>query len=542
MGSNREKSPLKSAPATNASYTNESSASVLQSKASQSQGRVQHAAKNIFFGQVGNLITQILGFVLRTIFISHLGDTLNGINTLYTSILSVLSMAELGVGTALNYSLYKPVAEGNIEKVKSYMRLYRKAYMVIGTVIAVIGLAISPFLRYLVKQPESVTVRDLTLYYFIFLFNTVSTYFVAYKYSLCNAEQKNYIQTNVITITKMITVSLQIIVILTTGNFYAYLLTAATVELLQKIFVSNYLNSRYPYLKDKDVTPLTKEETGDIVTKTKALVLHRVGDVARLQTDSMIISGFINVTLCGIVDNYTMVMNSVANVVNIFFNSVISSFGNLIATENKEKQYDLFKVYRFAANWIYGFATIGFMLLLSPLIQIWLGSDHVLSGVVVYCVLIDFYFKGERIVLSNFKTAAGVFEQDKYLAIIQGIVNLIISIALVTKIGLVGVYIGTIVSGLIANITKPIIIYKDILDKPVKEYFIDSVKFIGAMVLAYLLNRGIQVLLMPQITIVGFIVMFLVITIVFNGIFLALFGRCEEFRYLLRIVKDKLRK
>ena len=506
------------------------------------QGRVHHAAKNILFGQVGNLITQILGFVLRTIFISHLGDTLNGINTLYTSILSVLSMAELGVGTALNYSLYKPVAEKNIEKVKSYMQLYRRAYMIIGTIIAVIGLSISPFLRYLVKQPEGVTVRDLTLYYFIFLFNTVSTYFVAYKYSLVNAEQKNYIQTNIITITKMITVSLQIVIILTTGNFYAYLLTAAVVELLQKIFVSNYLNRKYPYLLEKNVTPLTKDETGEIIKKTKALVLHKVGDVARLQTDSMIISGFINVTLCGIVDNYTMVMNSVANVVNIFFNSVISSFGNLIATENRDKQYDIFKVYRFAANWIYGFASIGFMLLLSPLIQLWLGEDHLLAKAVVYCVLIDFYFKGERIVLSNFKTAAGVFEQDKYLAIIQGIVNLIISIALVIKIGLVGVYIGTIVSGLIANITKPIIIYRDILGKSYREYFIDSLKYLMTMIVSFGVLKLIQSLVMPEVTIWGFIIMFIIITILFNAIFLVLFGRCDEMKYLFNIVKGKLKR
>ncbi|MGN0377074.1 MAG: lipopolysaccharide biosynthesis protein [Suilimivivens sp.] len=505
-------------------------------------GRVQSAAKNIAFGQIGNLITQLLGFVLRTVFIAHLGDTLNGINDLYTSILSVLSMAELGIGTALNYSLYKPVAKGDINKIKSYMLLYKKAYRTIGIVIAAIGFAISPFLPYLVKQPEGVSVRDLTLYYFIFLFNTVSTYFVAYKYSLVNAEQKNYIQTNVITITKMITVTLQVIVILTTGNFYAYLLTAAAVELLQKIFVSMYLNRRYPYLLDKDVEKLSGEETGEIVTKTKALVFHKVGDVARLQTDSMIISGFINVTLVGIVGSYNMVLNSVANVVNIIFNSVLSSFGNLIATESREKQYQIFKVYRFAACWIYGLAAIGFSLLLTPLIYLWLGSERTLAFAVVICILIDFYFKGDRIVLSNFKTAAGVFEQDKYLALIQGIVNLIISIVLVQQVGLVGVYIGTIVSGLIANITKPIIIYRVILDKPVKGYFMDSVKYILVMCVIFGLLAVVKRFVMPEITILTFAVMFVIICVVFNGIFLLLFGRTEEFKYLTGIVKSKVKK
>ena len=505
-------------------------------------GRVQSAAKNIAFGYIGNLTTQLLGFILRTVFISYLGDTLNGINDLYTGILSVLSLAELGVGTALNYSLYGPVARKDYEKIKSYMQLYKKAYRVIGLVIAVIGLAISPFLPYLVKQPQGVSVRDLTLYYFIFLFNTVSTYFVAYKYSLAYAEQKNYIQTNTITITKMITVTLQIAVIVTTRNFYLYLLTAAAVELIQKIFISWYLNRLYPYLKDKNVKKLSKEETGEVVTKTKALVFHKVGDVARLQTDSMIISAFINVTLVGFVGNYNMILNSVANFVNIIFNSVLSSFGNLIATESKEKQYDVFKVYRFFACWIYGFSAVGFFLLLTPFIVIWQGNEKVLAASVVACILIDYYFKGDRIVLSNFKTAAGVFEQDKYLALIQGVVNLILSIVLVQKIGLVGIYIGTIVSGLIANITKPFIIYKVCFEKSVKTYFLDSVKYLAVLFGILVLLTGIRQFVMPQVTILSFMLMFIVICVVFNGMFLLLFGRTQEFGYLWGIIKGKLRR
>lgn len=503
-------------------------------------GRVKAAARNIIFGYIGNLTTQLLGFVLRTIFISHLGQTLNGVNALYTGILSVLSMAELGIGTALNYSLYKPVIRKDYEKIKSYMLLYKKAYRIIGFVVAVIGLAIAPFLPYLVKQPEGVTLRDLTLYYLIFLFNTVSSYFVAYKYSLVNAEQKNYIQTNIITVTKMITVSLQIVVILTTGNFYAYLLTAAAVELLQKIFVSRYLNRMYPYLRDKEIKPLSKEEVGEVVKKTKALVLHKVGDVARLQTDAMIISAFINVTLSGIVDNYNLVISSVSNFVNIIFNSVLSSFGNLIATESRQKQYEIFKVYRFFACWIYGFAATGFLLLLSPLILLWLGEENLLPAAAVTCILVDFYFKGERIVLSNFKTAAGVFEQDKYLALIQGAVNLVISIVLVQKIGLAGVYIGTILSGVIANITKPVIIYKVCFEKKSTDYFVDSVRFLLVIGVTLAVLYGVRGFLMPEITILSFAVMFVVICVVFNGIFLLVFGRTQEFRYLWGIVRGKV--
>ena len=243
-------------------------------------------------------------------------------------------------------------------------------------------------------------------------------------------------------------------------NFYLYLITSVAIELIQKIFVNIYLNRMYPYLKEKKVEKLSEEEVGGIVGQTKALVLHRVGDMARSQTDSMIIAAFIDVTTVNFVGNYNHVISSASNFVNVIFNSVLSSFGNLIATEKREKQYWMFKVYRFLGCWIYGFSAIGFYLMLTPLIILWVGEERALSDLVIGCIMFDYYFKGERIVLTNYKTAAGVFEQDKYLPLVQGAVNLVISIVLVQKIGLVGIYIGTIVSGLIANITRPFIIYK----------------------------------------------------------------------------------
>lgn len=207
-------------------------------------GRVRQAEKNIFFGYISNFIILAMGLLQRDMFIRTLGKTLLGVNSLYTDILSMLSLAELGIGSALNYSLYKPVANGDQEKIKSYMRLYQKAYTVIAGVIAVIGLALAPFLPYLIKESErgAISGRELTVYYLIFLFNTVSTYFVAYKYSLANAQQRNYIQTNIATITKIVTVLAQIAVLYLTKNFLLYLLIQAAVELLQKIFVSLYFN------------------------------------------------------------------------------------------------------------------------------------------------------------------------------------------------------------------------------------------------------------------------------------------------------------
>ncbi len=502
-------------------------------------GRIQYAVKNIAFGYIGNITSTILGFVLRTVFIMKLDETLLGVNGLYTGILTMLSLAELGIGTALNYSLYAPVAKGDIEKIKSYMLFYKKAYLAIAGVVTAIGIILIPFLKYFIKNPGDYGIRELTVYYLIFLFNTVSTYFVAYKYSLVNAQQKNYIQTNALTLTKLATTVSQIIVLLATANFLFYLLTAAVVELIQKIYVNHYLNRLYPYLKEKNVKPLKKEETQVIKDKTRALVYHKVGDVARLQTDSIIISSLIQVSLVGVVDNYTMVINSISGFVNIIFNSVISSFGNLIATESEEKQYEMFNIYRFAANWVYGLSAIGFYVLLTPLVYLWLGEEWLLGNIVVALILVDYYFKGDRIVLSNFKTAAGVFEEDKYLALIQGVVNLVISIVLVQFMGLAGIYVGTIVSGLIANVTKPFIIYRVCFKKGAGEYFWDTAKKLSVLAVTLAIVLFASKFLLQQITMLSFALTGVMIILVYNVLFLLCFGRTKELRYLLDLVKKR---
>lgn len=505
-------------------------------------GRVKYAAKNIAWGYIGSIATAIMGFVLKQVFIAHLDATLLGVNGLYTGILSLLNMAELGIGTALNFSLYAPVARGDTQKIKSYMQMYRKAYYAIALVVAGIGLALVPFLRVFIKKPGNNTLRDLTLYYFIFLFNTVSSYFVAYKYSLVNAEQKNYIQTNINTATKIVSEALQIAVLIFTENFYCYLLADCVVQLIQKFWVNSYLNRRYPYLTEKDVVPLSKEESGEVWKKTGALVWHKIGDVARLQTDSLIISSFIEVTVVGVVDNYNLVISTVSSFVNTIFNSVISGFGNLIATESKQKQYDMFCIYRFFACWIYGFSAVAFYILLTPLVRLWLGDAWILSAASVNLILLDYYFKGERVVLSNYKTAAGVFEPDKYLAVIQGAVNLVLSIWLVLKIGLPGVYIGTVISGLIANVTKPIIIYHVCFDQKSWHYFLDSAKHLAYSALMLVLMEAAGRRVLTHLSLGSFLGMALLITAAYNAGFVLLFGRTKEFRYLRGMIAGRFGK
>ncbi len=502
-------------------------------------GRVQYAAKNIIFGYLSNFVYLILGFVLRTVFLSRLGETLLGVNGLYTGILSVVSLAELGVGTAMNFSLYAPVAQNDLEKVKSYMRFFRRAYLAIAAVVGILGLLVVPFLPVIVKNSIGLTRQELTVYYLIFLFNTVSTYFMAYKYSLVNARQMNYIQTNAATVSKIVTSFVQIVILLTVADFLWYLLAVAIVELLQKIVMNAYLNRKYPYLKARDAKPLSREETKKIVEDTKALAIQKIGDAARLQTDAIIISSFLNVTLVGLIDNYNMIIVAVTGFVDIVFNSVISGFGNLIATESKEKQLSLFRVYRFTAAWLYGFSAVGFWFLLSPLVETAWGSHRVIAFPVIFCLILDYYLKGERIVLYNFKTAAGIFREDRYLAFLQGIVNLILSVVLVQRMGLIGVYVGTVVSGLMANLIRPFLIYRICFERTAWSYFKD--------VFAYWVHLGVVAgILVPLAHVIlvekswfAVIGMAVVVSVVFHGSFFIVFQRREEYRYLSGLVKKR---
>lgn len=302
------------------------------------------------------------------------------------------------------------------------------------------------------------------------------------------------------------------------------------------------MNRLYPYLRDKDVKKLTPQETQVVATKTKALICHKVGDVARLQTDILVISSFVNVDTSAIVGNYVYIITYVGNFVNIIFDSVISGFGNVVATESKERQYLLFRVYRFFACWLFGFGAVGFFHLLTPFIGgVWLRDESwTLPWITVTLLVMDFYLKGGRTVLLNFKIASGLFEQDRFLPLVQGAVNLVVSIALVQKIGVTGVYVGTLVSGILANLIRPGIIYRVCFEKKAGAYFGDSLKYIGVILAVGAAVTPIRHVVMGEVTIFTFALMVIVITLFYNLVFLAVFHRTEEFSYLWKAVEGRI--
>ena len=498
--------------------------------------RLQMTARNAFWNYFSMIVSMLISFVSRTVFIYCLGEGYLGISGLFSNVLGVLSFAELGIGTAIGFSLYKPVAEQNIEKIKAYMHAYKIAYRYIAIIIGIVGLSLTPFLHYFVKDPGDV--GDITLYYLIFLFNTVISYFVSYKFSLVNAEQKNYIFTNANLIINTSTTILQIFVLLLFKNYLVYLLTTTAFGVIQKAVLNHYFERNYPYLNGENSARLTAEEKKTLVTKVKALMIHKIGDISVHQTDNIIVSAFVSTTMVGLLSNYNMLMGIIGGMIKTLFNSVTGSLGNLIATENKERQYEVFCKYRFLGFWLYGFSTIALGILMSPFITLWIGERMVVDQKVIALIMIDYYMIGHRICLNNFKSAAGAFEPDKYIALIQAVVNLAVSIGLVKIIGLPGVYIGTLVQGCISTICKPILTYQTLFQKSSCYYFIDSIKYTFAVITAYAACVFIKNNILYEITILRFIIMMGITAAVPNLWFYLLFRKTNEFNYFLNIVKN----
>ena len=432
--------------------------------------RTVYAAKNFIYSTAGNLCNSILSFISRTVFIYVLGTVYLGINGLLTNVLGMLSLAELGVGAAISFSLYKPLAENDIHKIQAIINFYRTAYRIIAGIVAIVGIIIAPFLKYMIHDANGIS--NIQIYYFVFLFNTVSSYLITYKSTLLSADQRNYLITNINTVVKMITTIIQIIVLLLFKNFMLYLIIGAVIQLSGNIYLNYFTDKQFPYIKGKNSEKLSKNDKKVIFTKIKALIFHKIGEVSIYQTDNIITSAFININTVGLVSNFTMIINIVNNFIMSFFNSATAGLGNLIATEGDEKKILISKRYDFLGFVFFGWSSIFLYFLLGPFISIWIGKDKLIDTTTITLLCINYYLTGIRVPLTNVKTAAGVYEQDQWVPLVQSLLNIIISIIGAKYMGLKGIYIGTLLSSLIPSFVRPYIVYKHVFHVSCKKYFL----------------------------------------------------------------------
>lgn len=482
-----------------------------------------------------------MAFVLRTIFIKSLGATYLGVNGLMTSILSMLSLAELGVGTAITFSMYEPLAKRDAAKINALMGFFKKVYRFIGITVILIGLAITPFIQHIAK--DSGNVSHLEIIFLLFLLNTSFTYFLAYKRTLMIADQNEYRLVPFKIGFYALMVFSQSAVLLFFENYLLFLFVQLMSKLLENLVINAYIHRSYDFLNTKAGAEIEPKEYATIKRNIKAMFLHRIGDYAINGTDNVIISAFINVTTVGLYSNYYLLIRTMKMILTTMLRSATASFGNLLAIESKQKALEKFEVFNFMAFCLYGWATVCAYNLFNPFISLWIGERYLLSPVVLGLVLANFFLVGLRTPLDIVKMAAGVYAQDRYVPLIEAAVNLGSSLVLVRLWGLAGVFTGTLLSSiLVVSWMRPYIVYKYVFGISVRNYFTKISPYF-AIFFCYLFATTFTCqYFFPNFNILHFLGRFLVCLTLPNILTFLLLRKTKEFQASLTITKGIFKK
>lgn len=501
--------------------------------------RVDNSIKNMKYNIFSQILNLLIQFVSRTFFIKILGNEYLGINGLFSNILTILSLADMGIGTVLIYSMYKPLAENNEEKMKALMNIYKKIYNIIALTVLIIGLCITPFLQVFIKDMPNI--QHIRFIFILYLLNTVVSYLCVYKISIINADQKNYIVTTRQQIFNIIANFIMIMVLVTTHNFILYLIVQMLFSIISNIYLSSLAEKMYPFIKDTKGYKLTKEEKMQIKKDTFAMMLHKIGGVVVGGTDNLIMSAMIGLEAVGIYSNYLLIINAIKKFTTQYFNSMSASIGNLNAMKDKEYSYDIFKKVFFGNFWIFTFCSICLFCLLNPFIEIWVGIDYTFHISIVAAIVISFYIEGMRQTVLIFREAMGIFTKDQLKPVIEAIVNLIVSVMLTLKFGIIGIILGTIISMLFVCVwIEARILFKYGFSKNVIEFFKIYAKYLVIGVVGLILTYGANLLIKGN-TITTLILRFTVSIIVSNLVILISTFKTEEFKYLYNIIFSKIK-
>lgn len=500
--------------------------------------RKKSSFKNMITAVSSNVLTIIVGLVAQAVFIKILGSEYLGLNGLFSNVISMLGIVELGMGSAIIYNMYKPIAENDHEKIKSLMHFYKKSYLIITLIISIIGIMIIPFIKYIVDI-ESVTV-DVNVYlvYILFLLETICSYILSYKRSMLYADQKEYI-TNIIHMGYTIIVNtMQLSFLYFTHDYYLYLIIKVIMRLVENIVISSYVNRRYSYLLDNNVTKLDSKTEKDIFQKIKALFFHKIGGFIVSGTDNIIISKYLGLVTVGLYSNYYMIINAVQTVINHIIQATRASVGNLLVTESKTKQFDIFNKIRFVNFWISCFSSICIFIIMDSFITIWIGYKFVLPTKVLLVLVINFFIVSSRSTYGAFKEAAGIFYEDRFVPIIESLLNIVFSVIFVKKFGLMGVFMGTVASGLVLwCYSYPKYVYKNLFGRSYYDYIKETIYYLIVFVLIAGFSYSLAILISFENVYLQFISNVLIALIVPNVIMLLLFSKDENFKYFINMLK-----
>ena len=502
--------------------------------------RIQNSKYNIIFNMIQLFLTTILSFVARSVFINILGKELLGLDGLFSNILSMLSLTELGISTAINFSLYKPVAEGDNKKISALMTVYKKLYQKIGLFVLIVGIALMPFLHLFINGHSF---DNLYIIYILYLVTTVSTYYFIYKETLINAYQKNYKLFTVKSITTILLYGLEILFLILTHDFIVYLIVTFIIKFLQNFLISWYVSREYPNINYHSSDKIDEETKKDIVVNVKSLLVTRLGDYLLNGTDNIIIST-INIGLTGLYANYLSIIGVMKTIMNVIYNGIVASFGNLAALESKKTQENVFDISNFACFFLSGFITVELVFLFNPFITFWVGKMFLLNEWMVIIIAFNFYFFSQMLSLDIIKRATGKYKIDAHISIIQAIVNLAVSIILGSIIGIGGVLLGTLISYLaIAIIFKPYLLYKNIFKKKSDSYYINQFKYLITLFFIMFICHYVISFITISNVILNIIVSGIIVAIIYLIVIIVLYRKDKNYEYMYdNFVKKYLKR
>lgn len=412
--------------------------------------RKKNSARNIFFGFINKFVTILFPFILRTILIHTMGEQYLGLSSLFTSILQVLSLSELGIGSAMVFELYKPIAENDYKKICQLQKIYKFIYKIIGTVILTLGICVLPFLKFFIKggYPEDVNIYVL---YILYLINTSASYLLfSYKSTLLTAYQRRDIVSNIGTIIHLILYIIQMVMLILFHNYYAYVVWIPIFTILENFITAIYVNKLYSKLKPEG--RIEKRQVKEIFIKVRDLFGHKLSSVVTNSVDTIVISSFLGLSMVTIYNNYYYILSAVSGILDIVYQGILAGIGNSIASETKEKNHKDFNRLFFINAWIVGWCSICFLCLYQPMMKIWMGKKLMLETSSIILLAIYFYVWKIRQTILIYKDATGMWNIDKIKPYVEIIVNLTLNIILVQIIGINGIIISTIVSMLVVSL------------------------------------------------------------------------------------------
>lgn len=409
-----------------------------------SNTRTENSKRNIVAAMLNRGLLIVLPFIARSVMLMTLGKSYLGLGSLFTSILMVLNLSELGFGSALVYSMYKPVAENDETAIKALLNLYKKIYRIVGISVLLLGVCFVPFLPYIIKEG---TPSDINIYvlYFIFLLNSsVSYFFFAHKNALLVANQKSSIISNTNTILTIITNVVQIAILIFWRNYYAYVIVYPIVSILQNLIIARTTTKLYPNLICEGC--VSKEDKNKIKNHVKGIALQKFCSTSRNSFDSIVVSMYLGLVAIGIYNNYFLIMSSIHAFLYQIPNAIRASVGNSIASESVEKNYKDLKKFSFLYFWIGAWCSVCLLCLYQPFMNLWMGPDMLLplSSVVLFC----FYFLELSLcdIISLYKDAAGLWWHGRYRTIIEAVANLILNFVLGYFYGINGILLASVVT------------------------------------------------------------------------------------------------